>query len=90
MRGKSIMQDKKECYVTGSRVQLDCHHVYHGIRRKAADLHGCWVFLRHDIHMALHAGDTELDNRLKRECQQRFMELHGYDEFMRIFGKNYL
>ena len=90
MRGKSIMQDNRECYITGSQTRLDVHHIYHGPRRKASDRYGCWVWLRHDIHMALHQTDPELDKRLKRECQQRFMELYGYDEFMRIFGKSYL
>ncbi len=87
---KSIMQSERECYVTGSRVSLDCHHIYHGPRRKAADKWGCWVWLRHDVHMELHSGDTELDKRLKRECQERFEEIWSHEKFMEIFGKNYI
>lgn len=33
---KSIMQDEKFCYVTGSTYNLDCHHCIHGISRKQA------------------------------------------------------
>ena len=86
----SIMQSEKECYVTGATVNLDRHHCYHGPRRKAAEKWGCWVWLRHDVHMALHQWDTALDQRLKRECQRVFEEKHGHDTFMRVFGKSYL
>ena len=76
--------------MTGSRVNLDCHHCFHGSRRKAADQWGCWVWLRHDIHMDLHQRDSDLDLRLEQECQERFEELYGHRKFMEIFGKSYL
>lgn len=90
MRKPSILQTEKECYVTGSRVNLDCHHCFHGPRRKAADEYGCWVWLRHDIHMHLHQRDAELDRRIKQECQEEFEKRFSHDLFMKIFGKSYL
>lgn len=87
---KSIMQDEKQCYITGSRVQLDRHHVFAGARRKAAEKYGCWVWLRHDIHMELHDRNKELDRMLRRECQERFEEIYSHEEFMEVFGKSYL
>lgn len=84
------MQDTKECYVTGATSWLDKHHDLHGPRRRAAEKWGCWVWLKHDIHMALHGGDTALDRRLKRECQSRFEELYGHEKWMQVFGKSYL
>lgn len=39
----------------------------------------------HGVHF-----DTEVDNRLKRETQARFEQLHGHEKFMQVFGKNYL
>ena len=90
MSKPSILQTEKECYVTGSRVNLDCHHIYAGPRRTASDKWGCWVWLRHELHMGLHDRDKELDRRLKRECQERFEELYGHEKFMEIFGKSYL
>ena len=89
-RKPSILQTEKECYVTGSRVNLDCHHCFHGSRRKAADETGCWIWLRHDIHMDLHQRNTALDRRIQRECQERFEEIYDHDTFMRVFGKSYL
>jgi len=87
---ESILQSEKECFITGSLVQLDKHHVYHGPRREAADQWGCWVWLRHDIHMSLHSRDPEMDKMLQRICQERFEELYGHEQFMAIFGKSYL
>ena len=87
---ESIMQTEKRCYLTGAEVWLDKHHVFTGPRRKAADKWGCWVWLRHDVHMYMHQQDPELERRLKRECQERFEEIYDHDTFMRVFGKNYL
>ena len=78
---KSIMQDKRECYISGFSTNLARHHIYGGGRRQLSDIWGCWV----------HGKDGhELDMRLKRECQKRFEELYGHDTFMAVFKKNYL
>lgn len=90
MRKPSVLQSEEECYVTGSRQDLDLHHVYAGPRRRLSDKWGCWVWLRHDVHMDLHQRDPELDRRLKRECQEAFEALYSHELFMKIFGKNYL
>lgn len=87
---QSIMQDKKECFVTGRTDHLDKHHCFDGSRRKAADTWGCWVWLDHDLHMSAHFSDSKLLYALRRACQKRFEELYGHDKFMQIFGKNYL
>ena len=87
---KSIMQDEKKCFVTGSESQLDRHHVYAGSRRKASEKYGCWVWLRHDIHMELHDRNKVLDKMLRRTCQEQFEAVYSHEEFMRIFGKSYL
>ena len=87
---ESILQSEQECFITGARVQLDQHHVYAGPYRKHADKWGCWVWLRHDIHMKLHDQDKEMDKMLKRICQEKFEKLYGHETFMKVFGKNYL
>lgn len=84
------MQDDKYCYITGKTQGLDQHHCFTGIRRKAADKWGCWCWLAHDVHMALHSSKPELADQLRRECQERFEELYGHEKFMEVFGKNYL
>ena len=97
---KSIMQGKKACYVTGYEGPgLDLHHCVHGPNRTNADNYGLTVYLRHDVHMALHAHQPPfngLDERLKREAQKAFERENpngAFDpraDFMRIFGRNYL
>ena len=88
---KSILQDDKFCFVTGGLTELDRHHVYAGVaNRKLSERYGCWCWLRHSIHMELHDKNKELDKMLKRICQERFEEIWSHDEFMRVFGKNYL
>ena len=84
------MQDDKYCYITGYTQGLDKHHCFTGIRRKAAEQYGCWVWLRHDVHMAAHSTQPELLSQLRQECQERFEEIYGHDKFMSVFGKNYL
>lgn len=86
----SIMQDERECYITGSRTMLDKHHALHGPNRKNAEKYGLWVWLRHDIHMALHDRDKELDRELEEAAQRKFEETHTREEFRRIFCKSYL
>ena len=89
-RTQSIMQDEKCCFLTGSTQNIDLHHCFHGIRRKAADRWGCWIWLRHDLHMELHDKNKELDRMIERSCQERFEELYGHEKFMEVFGKSYL
>ncbi len=87
---ESILQTEKQCFITGARVRLERHHVFHGPRREAAEEWGCWVWLRDDIHRQLHDRDKELDRMLEQTCQERFEELYGHEKFMNVFGKSYL
>jgi hypothetical protein len=89
----SIMQDRKECFITHSTEGLDKHHIMRGSRRKAAEKWGCWVWLRHDWHNGAYYGvhnNPTLELQLKKLCQMRFEELYGHDKWMAVFGKNYI
>jgi len=87
----SIMQTKKECYITGSRIQLDKHHCLHGTaNRKIADNYGLWVWLRHDVHMRLHDSDKALDRELEKEAQIAFEKKYSREKFIELFGRSYL
>lgn len=89
----SILQERKECYLTGATQGLHKHHVYAGPRRKASEKWGCWVWLRGDWHNLASYGvhfDRELDMQLKRVCQLQFERLYGHDKFVEVFGKNYI
>jgi hypothetical protein len=90
---KSILQSKKECYFTGTRRWLEKHHIYGGSNRKHSDKYGLWVYLEHHAHNEPPSGvhhNKEVDLALKRAGQAAFELTHSREDFMRIFGRNYL
>lgn len=92
----SILQDARECFVTGDTDGLHKHHIYKGNpNRRISEENGFWVWLRWDWHTGsdygVHGKDGhDLDRRLKEECQEKFEESHSREEFRRLIGKSYL
>ena len=90
----SIMQDIRECYITGDTHALHKHHIYFGNpNRRISEAWGFWVWLRWDWHNGAEYGvhfNRDLDLRLKRACQERIEENHTRDQFRQIIGKSYL
>ena len=90
----SIMQDTRECYITGDTQGLHKHHIYFGNPgRRISEENGFWAWLRYDWHNGARYGvhqDRALDIRLKRECQERFEESHTREQFIQLIGRNYL
>lgn len=97
---KSILQEEKECYITGAiegdYVTLHQHHIFEGVgRKKRADEDGLWVWLRAELHNAsnysVHSGNNkELDLQLKRRAQRAYEETHSRQSFIERYGKSYL
>jgi len=93
---KSILQDKKECYITGTTHNLHKHHIYFGNPgRKISEANGFWVWLTGALHNQSNEGvhgknGHALDLRLKQDCQRKYEETHSREEFMRLIWKNYL
>lgn len=92
---QSILQDKRECYVTGMTAPLEKHHILRGKNRNLAEKYGCWVWLIPYYHTASNQGvhgsnGKELDMKLKRDCQRKFEEIYSHELWMTIFGVNYL
>lgn len=90
---KSILQDKKECYITGRTDGLHKHHIFGGSNRQISEKHGFYIYLvpyyhnmsDKDIHF-----DKRFDLYVKRKCQEKFEETHSREEFMKLIGRNYL
>ena len=87
---KSIMQRKKVCWFSGSERYLEEHHIFggHG-KRDLSEQYGLKVYLRKDWHDKVHS-DRETAMKLKRAGQRAFEKTHTREEFMQIFGKNYI
>lgn len=90
---ESILSNEKKCYRCGTTLNLHRHHIFFGSNRKWSEKYGCWVYLCGRHHNLSNEGvhsDREYDLRLKKECQQAFEKEHSHDEFMRIFGRDWL
>lgn len=93
---KSIIQDTKECFVTGSTVNLHEHHIFFGTGlRKLSEKYGLKVWLRADLHNMSDRGvhfDKKFDLQLKRMAQEKAMKHYGWsiEDFRKIFSRNYL
>ena len=92
---KSILQDRKECFLTGATTGLHKHHIFNAYNRGNSETYGLWIWLRWDRHIAdspyrTPHNDAEVDDMLKRLGQKAFEESHSREEFMEIFGRNYL
>jgi len=90
---KSVIQDKKECFVCKNTIGLECHHIFMGYNRKHADEDGLTVWLCHQHHNEPPDGvhfNRELRDELQRIAQRVYEIDHTRSEFMERYGKNYL
>ena len=84
-----MINDNFECYLCGRTGTLHRHHCLHGIRRKAADKYDLTVYLCPECHQKLHDKGIG-DLTLEKLAQAHFEADHSHEEYMEIFGKNYL
>ena len=88
---KSILMDSKECLVCGSPY-VEIHHVMFGPDRKNADKHGLTVYLCPEHHRGSEGPhhNKPFDIALKKLAQRTFLETHTFDEWMEVFGRNFI
>ena len=92
---KSIIQSKKECYISGTVRDLHKHHIFYGRgKRGLSEQYGLWVYLTANLHTG-SAGvhfNKNFDTSLKQHAQRKAMKHYGWsrEEFIKIFGRNYL
>lgn len=78
------------CRYTG-KPYASTHEVFFGTgERQLSIMFGMQVKVSNDIHRQIHDNPlTGLDLELKREFQTKFVEKHGYDMYMKTFGRDY-
>lgn len=91
---KSVLQFEKECFICGTPMNLEEHHVFMGTsNRKQSEKHGFKVWLCHEHHTG-NSGvhfNKELDLELKKLAQTYFEgHLGSRDDFRAEFGKSWL
>lgn len=94
-----IQKDKTHCFICGMNTNLeplDCHHVFGGANRKKSEKYGLKVYIHHSrCHIfgenSVHK-NAQVDHAVKRVMQKKAMAHYGWrvDEFIKIFGKNYI
>ena len=90
---KSILQENKECFVTGRTEGLHKHHVMNGPLRRKSEEYGLYIWLTPEWHNMSSKGihfDQEFDLRVKRYAQKKFEEVYSHDKWMQEFHKNYV
>lgn len=95
---KSILQTQKKCFLCGRTQGLDAHHIFGGPNRKLSEKYGLKVWLCNDFtpthcHKLVHEGKHtgQLQELLHKTGQEAFEKTHGNrEDFMQIFGRNYL
>ena len=92
---RSILQDEKESYISGSTYNLEEHHIFFGTaNRKISEKNGLKVWLTPEEHKGtygVHGKHAKnLDIKLKQEAQRKYEETHTREEFIKLIGKNYL
>ena len=94
MNMKSILQDRKECFVTGRVGDLHKHHVFEGTANRAkSEKWGLYIYLIPELHNLSDKGihfDKEFDLRVKKYAQRRFEERFSHELWMEEFHRNYL
>lgn len=101
---KSILQDEKECFITGATQGLHKHHIYGGNpNRKISEEQGFWVWLSHEYHTnsneCVHKNHP-FNLTLKKMCQfayeakcvidQGISWESARDRFMKMIGRSYI
>ena len=92
---KSILQNRKESYISGSTYNLEEHHIFFGTaNRKVSEKNGFKVWLTTEEHRGTYGVHgkfgRDLDIKLKQDAQRKYEETHTREEFIKLIGKNYL
>lgn len=92
---KSIIQsDYDRCYEPGCECTwLEEHHIFGGSNRKWSEKYGLKVRLCHWHHNEPPDGvhhNKEMADKYHSLGQEAFERTHTRQEFMKIFGRNYL
>jgi len=89
---KSILQNKKESYISGTTYSLEEHHIFFGnANRKISEKEGFKVWLTTEEHRGTYGVHGkyghDLDLKLKQAAQQRYEQTHTRKDFIKLIRK---
>ena len=83
--------DLNRCFITGSKHDVHIHHVFGASNKKNSEIYGFIIPLDAEYHDMSDKGihfDKEFDLKIKRQCQENWLENIGSkEEFIKKFGK---
>lgn len=87
----AFTDDLSRCYVCG-RPYPNLHHMMNGANKKKAEQYGLILPLCINHHTGAEGVHTKPEKMLacRQMAQRKFEEEHTRDEWVKIFGKNYL
>lgn len=95
MKRYSLLQDKKQCYVCDTTLDIHTHEVFFGKNRQKSIEDGCCVYLCSKHHnmsgIGVHFNKT-LDDILKKQMELAWLKKYNksVEDFIKRYGKNYL
>lgn len=90
---KSILQDKKECFITHQTEGLQKYYIYGEGNRQTCKNNGFWVWLLPRYYNESRDGvmyNSRLSDSIKRACQRAYESRHSRSEFVQLIGVSYL
>ena len=86
-----ITNDMERCFICGA-YGVEIHHCMNKADRKNSTKYGLVVPLCRECHTGVNGVhmNRERNDALKRIAQSRFEQKHSHDEWMEVFGRNYL
>lgn len=84
--------EDRRCYLCLNVAETVRHEIYYGTaNRRLSKREGCWVNLCPRCHEEVHKRPNEgCDGFLKRNAQWYFEKNSSREEFVEIFGRNYI
>lgn len=88
----TIMQDTYRCYICGRTCNLQRHEIFNAAFRDKSKRLGLWIWVCKDCHWEITHVNAAGRINLKADGQLAAMDFYGLseDEFIQMFGKNYL
>lgn len=81
------------CYRSGAAAGTELHHIFGASNKANSEKYGLLVYLRHDLHNEPPDGvhhNKKANLKLKQAAQRAFMANYPNEDFLKIFGRNYL
>lgn len=89
---KSILSNEPVCFMCGSTIWLERHHIFGASNRKKSEKYGLWVYLCKWCHNEPPTGvhhNIERMRWLQKQGQQAFEKQYPKKNFLQEFGRNY-